>query len=592
VRRRPAISYQQRAIGHRLPAISLLLVLFVVRTVGAQEAVVRALDLERRGDFAAAATAWRSVLTTQPADLPALLGLERALTPFGRLSEMIPFVQAATQRMQGGGAGVAGVAIRVWTAARQPDSARAAVERWAALEPTSELPYQEWGIAAYGARDRATAKAAYVLGRQRLGKPDAMAAELGQLATLEEDYAGAVHEWSLAIAKVPGYRSSAVSTLSQVPPAGRPALLRELNRTGTLLGERLAAALMIRWGEPLAAVRRLAGVLPARSGSNEGIDALQETLQDLRGPSTQELILARATVLELLAERVPLAQRPRVRLDAAQAYADAGDQAAARRMLSSLAGDPSATPAMAASATSTLVGVLVDEGGVEEADRRYRELTPLLSPEDRQRLAVRLAQGWIRNGRLARADSLIGADSSVDALAIRGRIALYRGDLASARAFLSEAGPFTGERAAATERIGVLGLLQVLEADSIPALGEALFRLERRDSAGAAAALEHLAPTLLPDHGGAELLLLAGRIRSGTGQAPEAERLYRTVVAQGIPASSAAAEFALADLLLRAGKKEQAIAALEHLLLTWPTSAVVPQARRLLDVARGAVPAT
>lgn len=579
-------------ISYQLSAISLLLALLCIRGLGAQEPAARALDLERRGDFAGAAAAWRSVLTAQPADLPALLGLERTLTPLGRLGEMIPFVQAASQRAQGGGAGVAGVAIRVWTAARQPDSARAAVERWATLEPTSELPYQEWGIAAYGARDRASAKAAYVLGRQRLGKPDAMAAELGTLAALEEDYPGAVHEWSLAIAKATGYRSSAVSSLSQVPPASRPALLRELNRTGTLLGERLAAALMIRWGEPLAAVRRLVGAMPARSGSSDAIDALQEALEDLRGPPTQEMILARATVLELLAERVPPAQRPRVRLDAAQAYADAGDQAAARRMLSSLAGDSSATPAMAASATSTLVGVLVDEGGVEEADRRYRELAPVLSPEDRQRLAVRLAQGWIRNGRLARADSLIGADSSVDALAIRGRIALYRGDLASARAFLSEAGPFTGERAAATERIGVLGLLQVLEADSIPELGDALLRLERRDSAGAAAALERLAPTLPPDHGGAELLLLAGRIRSGTGQAPEAERLYRTVVAQGIPASSAAAEFALADLLLRAGKREQAIAALEHLLLTWPTSAVVPQARRLLDLARGAVPAT
>jgi hypothetical protein len=57
-----------------------------------------------------------------------------------------------------------------------------------------------------------------------------------------------------------------------------------------------------------------------------------------------------------------------------------------------------------------------------------------------------------------------------------------------------------------------------------------------------------------------------------------------------VPASSAAAEFALADLLLKSGRNAQAITALEHLLLTWPTSAVVPQARRLLDVARGAVP--
>ena len=107
----------------------------------------------------------------------------------------------------------------------------------------------------------------------------------------------------------------------------------------------------------------------------------------------------------------------------------------------------------------------------------------------------------------------------------------------------------------------------------------------------AAEAFERLGPGLPPDHGGAELLLLAGRIRSGLGEAGPAERILRQVVAQAVPASSAAAEFVLAELLVRTGKRDQAVIALEHLLVTWPTSAVVPQARRLLDVARGAVPA-
>lgn len=550
-----------------------------------QDAAARALELERRGDFAGAATAWRSVLGAHPQDLAALLGLERALTPSGRLPEMVDAVRGAAREPS---PGVLGVAIRVWTAARQPDSARAAVERWAALEPGSELPFQEWGIAAYGARDLASSKAAYLLGRQTLGRPDALAAELGQLASLSGDYAGAAREWVTATAKGAGYRTAAIGVLAQTPPAARAALLRELS-TLRAPGERLAAGLLLRWGEPLAAVRRLSNAFPP--GSPEAAEALQETLESLRGPQTADLFLARAIVLEALGEQAPAAQRARFRLDAAQAYADGGDQAAARRMLARLAAD-STSPALAASATSTLVGVLVEEGGVEEADRRFRELAPLLGGEERQRLAIRLAQGWLRAGRLARADSLLVADSSVEAQAVRGRIALFQGRLGAARSFLAEAGPFTGERAAATERIGVLGLLQLIEEDSLPALGDALYRLERRDSAGAAGALEKLAGTLPKDHGGAELLLLAGRVRAGSGASAEAERLYRAVVAQAVPASSAAAEFALADLLLRSGRNAQAITALEHLLLTWPTSAVVPQARRLLDVARGAVPAT
>jgi len=566
----------------------MFLALAAIRSGAAQTTASKAQDLERRGDYAGAATAWREVLSARPNDMAALLGLERALTPLGRLPEMTEQVRAAAR--QDSSAGIQGVAIRVWTAARQPDSARAAVERWASAEPTSEAPFQEWGMAAYSARDRVSAKAAYQLGRQLLHRPDALAAELGQLAALEGDYAGAAREWLTAIHRVPGYRAAAISTLSQVPASGRPALLKELSRNGDLPAERLAASLLARWGEPLKGVKRLAAVLP--SSGSEASDALQETLEELRGAPTPELLLARALVLDLLSERVAPAQRARLRLDAAQAYADAGDQAAARRMLSRMAGDPTATPAMAATATSTLVGVLVDEGGVEEADRRYAELAPLLNAEDRQRLAIRLALGWIRAGRLGRADTLLVTDSSVEAMAVRGRLALFRGDLAQASAFLKEAGPFTGERPAATERLAVLGLLQVLEVDSLPGLGQAFYQLERRDSASAALGFERLAPTVPAEHGGSELLLLAGQVRAGLGQATNAERDFRAAVAQGVPASSAAAEFALADLLLRAGKKDAAIASLEHLLLTWPTSAVVPQARRLLDVARGAVPST
>lgn len=565
----------------------LSVMLFAASSLAAQDHAARALDFERRADHAGAAAAWQEVLAQKPTELAALLGLERALTAMGRLADMTDRLRAVLAR--DANPGTLGLAIRVWTAVRQPDSARAAVERWAALEPTSEMPFQEWGLAAYAARDRVAAREAYLLGRRRLGRADAMAAELGQLAALEGDWPAAAREWITAIRRVPGYRGAAISTLGQVPPASRATLIEELARAGDLLGERLAASLRIRWGDPVAGVGRLVGALP-RSGS-EAVDALQDVLEELRTAPAAESRLARAAALDALADRSTGAERTRYRLDGARAYADGGDQASARRLLSMLAADSAATPTLAASATSTLVGVLVDEGKVQEADRRYRELAPHLGSEDRERLALHLAQAWIREGRLGRADTLLAADSSVDALAIRGRVALFRGDLAAARAMLTDAGPFTGERAAATERIGLLGLLQVIEEDSFPALGEAFLRLERHDSAQAAASFERLAPGIPPDHGGAELLLLAGRIRSGLGEAEPAERILRQVVVQAVPASSAAAEFALAELLLRTGKRDQAVIALEHLLVTWPTSAVVPQARRLLDAARGAIPA-
>jgi tetratricopeptide (TPR) repeat protein len=130
----------------------------------------------------------------------------------------------------------------------------------------------------------------------------------------------------------------------------------------------------------------------------------------------------------------------------------------------------------------------------------------------------------------------------------------------------------------------------VFEVDSSPELGSALFKLERRDSAGAVKDLEAIAAKVEPARGGSELLLLAGRLRSGLGQSAEAERVFRAVMSGPTPASAAAAAFALAELQLRDGKRPEAIATLEQMLLAHPTSAVIPQARRLLDVARGAVP--
>ena len=58
------------------------------------------------------------------------------------------------------------------------------------------------------------------------------------------------------------------------------------------------------------------------------------------------------------------------------------------------------------------------------------------------------------------------------------------------------------------------------------------------------------------------------------------------------PATAPAAELALGELLLARHRTADGIAQLEHLILTYPQSVLVPQARRLLDQARGAVPRT
>jgi predicted Zn-dependent protease len=154
------------------------------------------------------------------------------------------------------------------------------------------------------------------------------------------------------------------------------------------------------------------------------------------------------------------------------------------------------------------------------------------------------------------------------------------------------AGPYSDDRAEATRRTGLLALLQPLDVDTQPALGHALFRLEQGDTAGAVTALEQLAAEFPPQHGGAEISLLAGRLLAAAGKSPEAERRFRAAASQDVPATAPAAELALAELLLSGQRPAEAVDVLEHMILTYPKSALVPQARRRLDEARGAVPRT
>ena len=545
----------------------------------------RAFDLERRGLHSQAAELYRSILTSRPHDLGALLGLERSLAPQGKVAEMVVDLRRATA---GGepSAALNGLAVRVYTAAGQADSAKSAVDRWAAVEPKSEGPYQEWGSAALTARDRAQAKAAYQLGRSRLGA-DVLAGEIAQLATIEADYPTAVREWLVAIAKVPGYRASAVSLLSQVPVQARPGVLRYLEQARSPAAERVAAVLTIRWGDPVGGIRRLERAIPVLR--DQTVEAIQEGLDELRGQNGREVGMARGIGLEILGSRVST-QSTRYLLDAAQAYADAGDQGSARRMLGKLASDTKASPTMAASATSTLVTVLVAEGKLEEATKQYQQLKQVLAAEERQQLELRVAEGWIRQGKLDRAEQMVAQDSTIEGFALRGRIRLYLGDLGEASTLMRFAGPFAGAREAAVSRTAALALIQVIDDDSVPALGSALLKLERRDSVGASEDLEKVAAGFAPDRGGAETLLLAARIRAGLSDKPAAERLFQRVADLKIPAAAAAAELELARLMVEGSRKALAMETLEHLLITYPTSAVAPQARRLLDVAKGAVP--
>jgi len=571
-------------------ALLVLAGLLAPRVLPAQDpGMSRAFELERRGNYAEAADAYRAVLAAKPGDAAALLGLERALLPTGRGADILPQVRAALAANQSS-APIYGVALRAWTAAGQPDSMRAVAERWAAAVPGDETPYREWGAAALSRRDRPGAAAAYLRGREQLHRPDALAAELAQLAVADGDYPGALREWLPAIRRLPGYRVTAAGTLSTAPDSLRPDLLRQLDREHDLTARRLQADLRARWGDPLGALDALRAALPEDEKSAQ--EALRGLLDQLRGQTGRDALVAQGRTLELMAERSPDAGQARLRLAAARAYTAAGERDAARRMLTGIADDRSAPGTISAGASATLVQVLIGEGKLDEAVKRLADHRADMPGEEYAGLQRRLVLAYLQAGDVARADSTLGRDSTVEGLALSGRIRLYRGDIAGAIERFKAAGPFAGDREEATERTALLALLQPIEADTVPELGRALLALARADTSRAVSGLDRVASNLASAKGGAEIRLLAGRLAAANGKTADAERLLKAAAVPEAPGTAPAAELALGELLLRQHRPAEAVAQLEHLILTYPGSALVPQARRRLDEARGAVPET
>ena len=238
---------------------------------------------------------------------------------------------------------------------------------------------------------------------------------------------------------------------------------------------------------------------------------------------------------------------------------------------------------VASDAATTLVGVLIAEGKLDEATKRLAELRPTLSADDYDAIRRRIAFGWMKQGNLERADSAIAADSSVEGLALSGRIRLYQGDISGAVELFKAAGPYAGDRAEATHRTTLLALLQPLERDSLPELGRALLQLEQGDTVQATAGLERVAAELPAAQGGAELYLLAGRLSAASGKPEEAERLLRAAAVKEAPSTAPAAELALAELFISGRRGAEAVEILEHLILTYSSERTgapgTPQAR-------------
>ena len=576
----------------RLTLLGLLVL--AARSLPAQ-AIGQGFELERAGQYEQAAGIYLATLRADPTNLSALLGLERVLRPLNRLGELLPAAQRAAAASPTNAA-LRGVLLRTYVALNEPDSGRAVALRWAAAAPRDEAPYREWAMALEDAHRHAAARDVLLVGRRALGRPGAFGIELAELSRLSGDWEGAAREWAAALEDAPVQLPNAASALAEAPDAARERIARLLTAgTPSPLTRRLAGELLLGWGQPQ---RAWAVFEPSvATPSADAAFALRRFADLASARSTPDARRVRALALARYADLTPEpgGAAARARADAARAFIDAGDRAAARAVLERVAQDSSAPADAQRLAQRAVVEALIDGGQLDTAARQL-VTNGRLSADDRAGLRLRLARARIATGDLDRADSAVARDSSVEGLALQGWIALYRGRLKDAQGLFHAAGPYAGDRHEATERTAMLALLQQVPAESFRELGGALLLLAQGDSLHAVQALRLAAGRLATGAGGGgrpDLLLLAGRVaaRLDSAQQQTALALFDEIVhTAGEGAAAPAAELEWARLLERRAQTAEAMRHLEHLILTYPGSAVVPEARRELERAKGAIP--
>ena len=583
------------------PAARLVTALMVLASAAparaaGQEILLRAMDLEQVGAWNEAGTLYRQVLSEEPTNAAALLGLERVFVQPAQRDTVLALAERAIAANPAASTAYA-VELRTLRAMGRDSLAARALSRWVAVDSASPAPYREWARLSFRAGRVQDARDAVLLARQRLRDPSALAPELAQVDVQQGDWVGAAGEWRSAVGAQAVYVDAASFSLRPAPVPVHDAVIAALTASGAgaAAGRQVAADLLLGWSEPGRAWALLKDALPESDSLRVvALRTFAERSRALDGPEAQR---AAGAAYDRLAAALPPEDAGRTRIESAQAYAAAGDTADARRVLRTLAADTSADGETRSAAAAATVELQVREGNPEEAERTLAGALERLSGTERERLARVVARGWLRLGTLDRAERAVDGDSSLAGDEVRGWVAMYRGRLADARQLLRLAGASVGDRALAPLRAETVALIDAVGRDSLPALGAALLRAARGDSLGASRALVAVARRVADSAAESEaepaLLAWAARCAAAGRDSSGAEALWLEVADRfGASNAAPAAELALARALASRGDVKGAARRLEAMILAHPESALAPEARRELDRVRGLVPGT
>jgi len=550
------------------------LVMLFTTAAAAQGDYQRALELEQADKLPEAAAAYRQALTAEPASLPAVLGLERVYAQLGRSDSLLPVLDTAIARMPRAAAFRA-AQLRTLRALGDPERTRAAFERWRREWPHDPTPYREY--ARMLIQDGATMSADSVLRRAQadLGTGRGFDYEMAQLRAANGMWELSAQSWRDAVSDNPYLDQAAIFSLTPTPAPSREAVRRTLRAARELGPRKVLAGIDLAWGAPRDGWEALRDLGSADTAVVHAWLDFARKAEDVGA-----WLIARDALVATFEEQGGSELASRAASDALSG----GDAAGAVR-LAELAEKGATTEGSYAAALAVHLRALATLGRAEEAERLLAAKQGSLPEDIRPSMNQLLAWAWIRHGDVARARQLIAAGGGTPDPEVQGWLALYDGDLATARRLLATS------QQTSSELVLALSLLARTRVDSAPPVGSAFLALARGDSASAAVQFERASGTL-PD---ASSLLLAAsaRLRTARREDAAAVPLWQSIV-ERYPTTPEApeAELEWARALRRQKRDADAIVRLEHLILTYPQSALVPQARRELELARGTVPPT
>lgn len=523
----------------------------------------RALDAETAGRNREAIAAYREAVA-QGATVQGILGLERVFSLLAQEDSVLPAVTMAIAALPREPQ-LRAVQLRTLVTLRRDAQADTAFAAWRGAAPGDLAPYRDYARVLLFNNRAAAADTVLHQAVEQLGSSQGLVLEIAQMRAGLRQWREAAVAWREVVSTEPYYEGSAVFSLQPASGEGRDAVRTVLRATGGTIGAAQTLALLeVAWAAPRAGWVALQGLPPTDT-----------TVAVWRG-FAEEVERAQAWSVARDALRAIHQVRPdaEVALRGARAALRAGDAASALVLVRSAG--PMPEDRRVADAIPLELEALAQLGRGSEAEALLARESTALGADGTRAQARTIAWAWVRAGDVTRARAALRGAPLAAEDAVSGWLALYEGDLETARSALRHV------EAPGQDVIAALALLNRTRQPRAPLTGGAFLALARGDSAQASRAFESAAAEV-PD-AAPVLLAIAARVSTSQGDDARAMRLWDRLAARH-PETPEAAEAHLdwARTLRRRGDVSGARTHLETLILTYPGSALLPQARRELD---------